>query len=229
VRDGSAHGEDAAEHEGAAVIALVDYGAGNLTSVRKALAALGAEFRTPSSAADLAAARGIIVPGVGHFAATRALDERWRGAIRAAVERGASLFGICLGMQWLFEGSSEAPEVRGLGVLAGTCGRLPESGTQKREIDPTPLLKVPHVGWNRLAIARTSTLLDGVADGAQVYFTHSYVAPVTPDAVAVTTYGQPFTSAVEQGRIAGVQFHPEKSGDVGLRILRNWLGAVGQP
>jgi glutamine amidotransferase len=225
------------------VIALVDYGAGNLTSVRKALSAVGAEFRTPQAPADLASARGIIVPGVGHFGATRAITDDWRQAIRAAVDGGAALFGICLGMQWLFDGSTEAPDQRGLGYFVGRCELLTDGstqnlrsevtkGTQNLERDPTPLrisekvegrFKVPHVGWNSLAMPRASALLAGVAQDAQVYFTHSYVAPVCADAAAITTYGAPFCAAVQRGRVAGVQFHPEKSGDVGLRILRNWL------
>ena len=214
------------------MIALIDYGAGNLTSVRKALAALGAEFVTPRTADDLAAARGIIVPGVGHLAATRAIDAKWRRAMQSAVDHGGAWFGICLGMQWLFEGSVEAPDVPGFSAFEGICGRLPETGTQKFKIGPTPFsptpfsLKIPHVGWNSLVQPQPTALLQGVEDGAQVYFTHSYVAPLTPEAAATTTYGITFTSAIERGRLAGVQFHPEKSGAVGLRILRNWLNAV---
>jgi glutamine amidotransferase len=203
------------------VIALIDYGAGNLTSVRKALSTLGAEFATPVSPNELSRVRGIIVPGVGHFDATRALDEAWRTGIRDAVDRGASLFGICLGMQWLFDGSDEAADVPGFGAIKGRCVRL-----ATRPTSPTRPLKVPHVGWNSLAQPRPSTLMHGVAPGAQVYFTHSYVAPVVSESAAITTYGEPFTAAVEHGRIAGVQFHPEKSGDVGLHILKNWLDAL---
>jgi glutamine amidotransferase len=195
------------------VIALIDYGAGNLTSVRKALSTLGAEFDTPQTPEALTTANGIIVPGVGHFDATRAIDSRWREAIRTAVDRGAFLFGICLGMQWLFDGSDEAPGLSGFGAIAGRCTRL------------TVPMKVPHVGWNRLAQPHPTTLMRGVPPDAQVYFTHSYVAPVVPEAAAITTYGVPFSSAVQRGRIAGVQFHPEKSSDVGLHILKNWLDA----
>jgi imidazole glycerol-phosphate synthase subunit HisH len=202
------------------VIALVDYGAGNLTSVRKALAAVGVAFRTPSDAGELTGADGIIVPGVGHFAATARLDEAWRGAIQERVARGVPLLGVCVGMQWLFEGSEEAPEVPGLGLLQGRCARLPG----------LPGLKVPHVGWNSLAAPRASRLLNGVPAAAQVYFTHSYAAPVTGDCVAVTTHSAPFAAAVERhasrARVYGVQFHPEKSGDTGLRIIRNFLDVV---
>jgi imidazole glycerol-phosphate synthase subunit HisH len=218
------------------VIALIDYGAGNLTSVRKALAALGADVVTPGAPDDLAAARAIIVPGVGHFDATRAIDDRWRSRIRESLDRGAALFGICLGMQWLFEGSDEAPEVPGFGLFRGRCVRLngddqttsPTSPTSPTSLTcPTrPLLKVPHVGWNDLDQPRETAIMRGVPPHAQVYFTHSYVAPVVPESAAITTYGIAFSAAVERGPVAGVQFHPEKSGEVGLRILRNWLNEL---
>jgi glutamine amidotransferase len=207
------------------VIALIDYGAGNLTSVRKALSALGATFHSPSDPDELERATAVIVPGVGHFAATRTMDASWRRAIRDALDRGAPLLGICLGMQWLFEGSDEAPGLPGLGLLEGACIRLPDVNGHHLDGTPASLLKVPHVGWNSLSQPRASGLMAGVAQDAQVYFTHSYVAPLTPATVAVTSYGVPFASAIQFGRIAGVQFHPEKSGDVGLRILRNWLSA----
>lgn len=202
------------------MIALVDYGAGNLTSVRKAFAALAAPVFTPESPAALSTASGIVVPGVGHFGATSALGPEWVRAIRASVEAGRPLLGICLGMQWLFEGSDEAPECAGLGVLAGRCRRLAgvdESGA---------MLKVPHVGWNDLAIAREDSIVADVEPGSQVYFTHSFVAPVTNDTVAVTRHGEPFAAIVQRRRVAGVQFHPEKSGDVGLQILRNWIRSL---
>ena len=205
------------------MIALIDYGAGNLTSVRKALAALGAEFWSPSEASELARAAAIIVPGVGHFAATRTMDAPWREAIRVAVDSGKPLLGICLGMQWLFRGSDEAPGLPGLGVLEGTCIRLPDVNVRGSGSAPGGLLKVPHVGWNSLTMPRCSTLMASIAPDAQVYFTHSYISPVGAATVAVTTYGVPFAAAIERGRVAGVQFHPEKSGDNGLRILRNWL------
>jgi imidazole glycerol-phosphate synthase subunit HisH len=197
------------------VIALVDYGAGNLTSVRKALSALGAAFSTPATPDELNGARAVIVPGVGHFAATSALDEPWREAIGAAARQGTPLFGICVGMQWLFEGSDEAPGVVGLGVMKGHIARL-DGDAEKR-------LKVPHVGWNALDFARPARLLRGLESGAHVYFTHSYAAPVTADCVAETRHANTFASAVERDNIFGVQFHPEKSGDAGLQILRNFL------
>jgi glutamine amidotransferase len=201
------------------VIALIDYKAGNLTSVRKALAAIDADVFTPDTPGQLADVAGIIVPGVGHFGSTRALDDAWVEAIRTHVGAGRPLLGICLGMQWLYEGSDEAPDLPGLGLLAGSCRRL--------QIDPATALKVPHVGWNSLAHTREASIVDGIADGAQVYFTHSYVAPVTLDTVASTEHGEAFASVVQRGRVAGVQFHPEKSSDIGIRILRNFMRMVG--
>jgi glutamine amidotransferase len=195
------------------VIALVDYGAGNLTSVRKAFAALGAQVETPLSPSDLAGARAIVVPGVGHFDRTAAIEEPWLAAIRARIAAGLPFLGICLGMQWLFDGSEEAPGVAGLGIFPGMCARIRAP-------------KVPHVGWNTLALPRPASLTSNIPDESQVYFTHSYAAPVVAATAAVTTYGDAFSAAVEQRNVAGVQFHPEKSGAVGLRILRNWLDAL---
>jgi glutamine amidotransferase len=198
------------------VIALIDYGAGNLTSVRKGFAAAGADLFTPNDPSDFARANGIVVPGVGNFAATAALEGAWRSAIWNAVNAGMPLLGICLGMQWLYEGSDEAPGVSGLGVIAGTCTRLPRKDG----------LKVPHVGWNSLHAPRPSLLLAGVGDGTQVYFTHSYAAPVTVESAATCEHGALFAAAVERARIFGVQFHPEKSSDAGIRILRNFVAAA---
>lgn len=192
-------------------IALIDYRAGNLTSVRKGFAAVGAPLFTPMSPIELKDAAAIVVPGVGHFAATTVLDEEWRKTIAAAVAGGVPLLGICLGLQWLFDGSEEAPAVAGLGAMTGRCFRLP------------PVLKVPHVGWNALEISRPSELLDGVADGTQVYFTHSYAAPITEATVASTTHGASFAAAVQRDNVCGLQFHPEKSGTAGLRILSNFV------
>jgi len=202
------------------VIALVDYGAGNLTSVRKALTALGSDFLVPSTPEECRRARGLIVPGVGHFEATAALDQPWRDAIGDRVRAGVPLFGICVGMQWLFEGSDEAPDVAGLSVITGRITRLQGNAAQR--------LKVPHVGWNSLDFTgRGARLLRGLSTGAQVYFTHSYAAPVTPECAASTTHANTFSSVVERDNVFGVQFHPEKSSEAGLRILHNFLEVCG--
>jgi glutamine amidotransferase len=197
------------------VIALIDYGAGNLTSVKKALTSLGAEYTVPDTPAACDDAAAVIVPGVGHFSATTALGAAWRDAISRAVDAGTPLLGICVGMQWLFEGSEEAPDVPGLGVLPGRCGLLKGDASQR--------LKIPHVGWNALDLPRPSRILTGLDSGTHVYFTHSFAAPVTADCVASTTHAECFAAAVERDNVFGVQFHPEKSGDAGLQILRNFL------
>ncbi len=205
------------------MIALVDYGAGNLTSVRKALAAVGAQVWTPAAPGELTRARGIVVPGVGHFAATRQLTEEWRSAIRTASSDGVPLLGICVGLQWLFEGSDEAADAAGFGAFEGTCFHFADR-ISASALPDRAALKVPHVGWNSLRMPRPSRLMTGIDEGAQVYFTHSYAAPLIADTVATCEYGVPFSAAVERGNVSAVQFHPEKSGDAGLRILGNWAG-----
>ena len=198
-------------------IALVDYGAGNLTSVRKAFRHLGADIFTPDAPADLARAAAVVVPGVGHFSATRSLTAEWHTAIRDGLDAGTPLLGICVGMQWLYEGSIEAPDCSGLGAVKGRCQRL--TGGVGR-------LKVPHVGWNTLRFPKATQLFAGVERDASVYFTHSYAGPVTGETAAITEYGERFAAAVEDGLVMGVQFHPEKSGDTGLTILGNFLRLV---
>ena len=193
------------------MIALLDYGAGNLTSVRKALDAVGAACFTPAAPEDIGPSSGIIIPGVGNFAATHAITPAWRQSLLGAVGVGVPLLGICLGMQYLFEGSDEAPEVSGLGLLAGRCSLLP------------PTVKVPHVGWNDLQVRRPSRLLGNLPSGTQAYFTHSYAAPVTDACVATTEHSSVFASVVERDHIFGVQFHPEKSSRGGLHILRGFV------
>ena len=199
------------------MIALIDYKAGNLTSVKKALAAIGAAVVVPERPEELASVHGVIIPGVGHFGATRALHGEWIEGIVGVLGDGRPILGICLGLQFLFEGSDEAPDCPGLGLLSGQCYRLPSRDG----------IKVPHVGWNTLALQRPSPILESIADGSQVYFTHSYAAPVTSDTVAVSDHGEPFAAVVEHGQVSGVQFHPEKSGDVGLQILRNFVSRAG--
>jgi glutamine amidotransferase len=193
-------------------IAVVDYRAGNLTSVVKALTHLGAELEVTSDPDAVNRAAKVVLPGVGHFAATRFLQERGLShAIRSRAAEGTPFLGICVGLQWLFEGSTEAPNVPGAGLLTGQCDRFITDD------------KVPHVGWNSLAVRPGSRLMAGVPDGSYVYYTHSYRASPGKDTVAVTNYGGPFTAAAESGNVMGVQFHPEKSGAVGLTILRNFL------
>jgi imidazole glycerol-phosphate synthase subunit HisH len=194
------------------VIAVVDYRAGNLTSVMKALRAAGSDPILTDDPAIVLRADKLILPGVGHFAATQFLEDRGlKAAIQERVSAGIPFLGICVGLQWLFAGSTEAPGSAGLAVFPEICERF---STDR---------KVPHVGWNSLALHPGSRLLAGIPDGSFVYFTHSWRAPVVNATVAVTDYGGPFTAAVERGNVMGVQFHPEKSGDAGLRLLRNFV------
>jgi imidazole glycerol-phosphate synthase subunit HisH len=195
-------------------VTVIDYKAGNLTSVLKTLKHLGAEtVVTDGDLSLVESAERIVLPGVGHFDATKRLDKTGlTGAIRAAIARGVPFLGICVGMQWLYSGSTEAPDQPGLGQFPESCTRFAESTE-----------KVPHVGWNSLEVRKSSRLLAGVERGEFVYFTHSYKGPVTKDTAAVTEYIEPFAAAIERGNVMGVQFHPEKSGDTGLKILRNFL------
>ena len=197
-------------------VTVIDYKAGNLTSVLKALRHLGADPEvTDGDLALVENAERIVLPGVGHFQATERLDATGlTPAIRAAIARGVPFLGICVGMQWLYAGSSEAPNQRGLAHFSEQCTRFPASTE-----------KVPHVGWNSLEVRADSRLLAGVEPGEFVYFTHSYKAPVTADTAAITHYIAPFAAAVESANVMGVQFHPEKSGATGLKILRNFLEA----
>jgi len=195
-------------------VTVIDYKAGNLASVLKALRHLGAEPEvTDGDLALVESAERIVLPGVGHFQATERLDATGlTPAIRAAIARGVPFLGICVGMQWLYTGSTEAPEQSGLGHFSESCTRFPEGAE-----------KVPHVGWNSVEVRNGSRLLAHIDPGEFVYFTHSYKAPVTTDTAAVTHYIQPFAAAVERANVMGVQFHPEKSGETGLKILKNFL------
>ena len=194
------------------MIAVVDYKAGNLTSVVKALRAVGAHVTVTEDPEVVRRSEKIVLPGVGHFAATGFLETRGlKDAMSARIAAGVPFLGICVGLQWLFSGSTESPDARGLGTFDAICERFAEGR------------KIPHVGWNSLTVREHSRLMAGVPSGGFVYFTHSYRAPVIHDTVAVTDYGDPFTAAAERGNVMGVQFHPEKSGVTGLRILRNFV------
>jgi glutamine amidotransferase len=201
------------------MIAVIDYKAGNLTSVVKALRFLGADdVVITQSPEDVLRADKIVLPGVGHFQSTQLLaDLGLTQATREAVAKGTPFLGICVGLQWLYEGSTEAPGTASLGHFAGQCERFPAlfEGAE---------LKSPHVGWNSLENIRPdSRLLKNVAPGSFVYFTHSWRAPISTDTAAATMYGGPFTAAVERDNVMGVQFHPEKSAETGLKVLKNFL------
>jgi glutamine amidotransferase len=193
-------------------IAVVDYCVGNLTSVVKALHTAGANLEVTSDPDVVYRADKVVLPGVGHFAATQFLEERGlTAAIRSRAAQGIPFLGICVGLQWLFEGSTEAPDVPGARLLDGRCERF------------TTTEKIPHVGWNSLSVRPRSRLMAGVEQGSYVYYTHSYRASLQKVTVAVTEYGGAFTAAVEAENVMGVQFHPEKSGPVGLAILKNFV------
>jgi len=200
------------------MIAVIDYKAGNLTSVVKALNYLGAQTEVTQSPDVVRRAQKIVLPGVGHFQATQLLhDLKLTEATREAAAKGTPFLGICVGLQWLYVGSTEAPSTDGLCHFNGRCERFPATweGTE---------LKSPHVGWNSLEQIRPdSRLLRGISEGSFVYYTHSWRAPVSEDTAAVTNYGGSFTAAVERENVMGVQFHPEKSSDTGLQLLKNFL------
>jgi glutamine amidotransferase len=193
------------------MIAIVDYGAGNLVSVKKALDWLGKECEITSDPGEVSRATKIVLPGVGHFAATAVLGSSGlQRAIVDAIRREIPFLGVCVGMQWMFQTSRESPETKGLGVFDGECERFPIT------------VKSPHVGWNQIEISPSSRLFRGVPPSSFVYFTHSFRAPVTDATVACSEYGGRFSAAVEQDYLFGVQFHPEKSGETGLKILSNF-------
>jgi len=196
------------------MIAIVDYGAGNLNSVKKAVDYLGVEAVVTNQAEALASADKIALPGVGHFSSLQALNRTGlREALLQGIGTGKPFLGICLGMQWLFEGSEECNEVAGAGIFPGKCRQFPSS------------VKSPHVGWNSLAVREGSRLLRGIAQNSFVYYTHSFHAPVIAQTTAASEYGVRFAGVVEQENVFGVQFHPEKSGEVGLSILKNFCEA----
>jgi imidazole glycerol phosphate synthase glutamine amidotransferase subunit len=196
-------------------VTIIDYGAGNLRSVQNTLAELGAQYEVTRDPAVIAAASRVILPGVGHIAQMmRALDElALRQPIVAKARSGAPFLGICLGLQAMFEGSQEAPEAGGLALFPGQVQRFPAH------------LRCPHMGWNEIVAARPSRLVQGLGPAPYMYFAHSYYCPVTEATAATCTYELPYTAVLESGNVFGVQFHPEKSGPLGLRIVRNFLEA----
>jgi len=198
-------------------VTLIDYGAGNVPSVERALRRLGAQVETTNLADKIAAARCLVLPGVGHCAALiAALDAHClRQPLIEAIGGGAVFLGICLGLQALYESSDEAPTLRGLGLLPGRVTRLPEN------------VKLPHMGWNTLKNVGASSLLDSVPSDAYFYFAHSFAAPaVGQESTAVSEHGREFIAVLEKENICAVQFHPEKSGQPGAQVLRNFLRAA---
>ncbi len=195
------------------MIAVLDYGGGNVGSVLKAVEYFGHSAQRVDEPAALLSGEKIIFPGQGHFGAMiKGLEDRELLApLREAIEGGKPFLGICLGLQALYKGSEEAPDVAGLGILRGCVTRF------------QGVFKVPHIGWSQLELQRDGALFEGVKNGSFVYYCHSYYGPVTPEASAVTTYGQTFAAGVELNNFWAVQFHPEKSGEVGLRVLKNFL------
>jgi glutamine amidotransferase len=201
------------------MIAVIDYKAGNLTSVVKALTYLDAREITVTQDPEVVRkAAKIVLPGVGHFQATQLLtDLGLTEAVRQSVAQGAWFLGVCVGLQWLFEGSTEAPGTAGLGHFRGQCERFPARYEDAE-------LKSPHVGWNSIeSIREDSKLLRGIDNGGFVYYTHSWRAPLVHATAAVTHYGGAFTGVVEQDNVMGVQFHPEKSSAVGLHVWKNFI------
>ena len=195
---------------------VIDYQTGNLNSACKSLRAAGADLMVTQRPEDLKHAARIVLPGVGHFASTDRLMTSGIGdALRERVAGGVPFLGICVGLQWLFAGSTESPETPGLSIFPNICERFPAG------------IKSPHVGWNSLEIQHESRLLRDLPASPYVYFTHSYRAPVVNATVAVTNYGGAFSAAVEKDNWMAVQFHPEKSGAVGLKILENFMKVSG--
>jgi len=198
-------------------IAIIDYDVGNMRSVEKGFAYVGVPANVTGDAAEIEAADAIVLPGVGAFESGMRHIEPLRKVVMGRVDAGVPLLGICLGMQMLFEESEENGSHRGLDLVKGRITRF-QNG-----------LKVPHMGWNSLNIKKPHPLLDGIDSGAFVYFVHSYKAPMSDNTLASADYGGEFTAIVSGDRpnVVGTQFHPEKSGDVGLRMLKNFANSIG--
>ncbi len=192
---------------------IVDYGAGNLRSVQNTLDELGAEYVVTNQPQTVQEADKLLLPGVGHFGQMiTALDRlRLRDPILDQIRAGVPMLGICLGLQSLFESSEESPDSPGLGLFPGTVKRF------------TGNIRIPHMGWNSLSPVRQTRLLKGLTNEPYAYFAHSFYVPVMDATAATCTYALPYTAILEHENIFGVQFHPEKSGPVGLQIVKNFL------
>lgn len=205
------------------MIAVIDYDAGNIKSVEKALLYLGQEAVITRDPERILGADGVILPGVGAFGDAMEKLHAYGLApvIRQCVQENKPFLGICLGLQLLFESSEESPGVEGLGVLRGKVVRLPEEAG----------LKIPHIGWNDLKFPNSGRLFQGIKEGAYVYFVHSYyLMAEEPDIVTATAeYGAVIHASVEKGNVFACQFHPEKSSDTGLQILRNFIRITEEP
>jgi imidazole glycerol phosphate synthase glutamine amidotransferase subunit len=195
------------------MITIFDYGAGNLRSVQNTLAEIGATYELVRDSEGLRRATKIILPGVGHFGQMlRALDDlKVRDTLGERIRAGVPFLGICLGLQGLFENSEEAPEVQGLGIFKGTVKRFPLEA------------RVPHMGWNEITARLDCPLLAGAGPHPYLYFAHSYYVPETEVTAATCTYSVPYTAVLQSDNIFGVQFHPEKSGPSGLKIVSNFI------
>jgi glutamine amidotransferase len=195
------------------MITILDYGAGNLRSVQNTLAEIGAEYELVRDAAGLFGASKIVLPGVGHFGQMmRALDQmQVREVLLDRIQAGVPFLGICLGLQALFNKSEEAPDVCGLGIFRGDIRRFPASA------------RVPHMGWNEIEPRNGSKLLHALPPSPYLYFAHSYYAPVNQATAATCNYSVEYTAVLESNNMYGVQFHPEKSGPIGLAIVRNFV------
>jgi glutamine amidotransferase len=195
------------------MISVFDYGAGNLRSVQNTLGAIGAEYELIRDAAGIRRTEKLILPGVGHFGQMmRALDElQVRDALIERIRAGVPFLGLCLGLQALFESSEEAPEQHGLGIFSGEVRRFQGD------------VRIPHMGWNQLESRRRTRLLRMAGEKPFVYFAHSYYCPVVAETAATCEYTVPYTALLEHNNVYGVQFHPEKSGAIGLQIVRNFV------